>query len=385
MSKRLPVVWDADPHTIAKIAILKGYLNAWFRILGMRRAGETILYVDGFAGPGYYKNHAEGSPLAAMRVAESAIQVLGDKFIASKLHCAFIEDRKDRFELLTEATAPFIGKPHIGITRHNCEFVKGIELIQKELPGPFKGEGPLLVFADPFGGTGIPFSTFANCMQGDTAELLINLDADGIGRMFAAENNNHRETQLTELFGSDCWKHELTARGDLKLLSVQILDLYKKQLRTLPGVKFIWSFAMRGKQDALNYHLVFATKHHLGMEKMKEAMKAIDKSGTYMFSDAHAEQHVLFRDDKPEIYAEKLFKQFKDKAATMDDVHVFALSETPFLNAKSMLAVLEEQRRVQVEVHEGLTRKAGSFPEEKVKALHFGEFGGIVEQQEFGL
>ena len=73
MSKRLGVVWDADPHTIAKIAILKNYLHVWFRILGKTRRAQTLLYVDGFAGPGYYKNHNEGSPLAALSTANGAI------------------------------------------------------------------------------------------------------------------------------------------------------------------------------------------------------------------------------------------------------------------------------------------------------------------------
>jgi three-Cys-motif partner protein len=384
MSKRLPVVWDAHPHTIAKIAILKGYLNAWFRILAATHRGETILYVDGFAGPGYYSNHDEGSPLAAMRVADKTIQSLGDKFIAKKLHCAFIEDRSDRYQLLVEAAAPFVGKPHLGITKHNCEFVEGIELVRKELPAPFRGEGPLFVFADPFGGTGIPFSTFASCMQGDTAELLINLDADGIARIFSAENNN-RDAQLTELFGNECWRTELTAWGDLKRLSVQILDLYKKRLRTLPGVDFVRSFAMRGSKDAINYHLVFATKHPLGMRKMKEAMRAIDKTGAYSFSDAHAEQEVLFRDDKPEIYAEALFRQFAGMTVTLRDVNVFALSETPFPNPKAMLAVLEKQGRVRVEINGNESRKAGSFPEGKIKALQFGKFDTMTEQGELGL
>jgi len=64
MSKQLPVVWDAELRTVAKIAILKAYLNAWFRILGMKRPGQKILYVDGFAGPGRYRNYDEGSHLA---------------------------------------------------------------------------------------------------------------------------------------------------------------------------------------------------------------------------------------------------------------------------------------------------------------------------------
>ena len=52
MSKKLPTVWTATEHTKAKIAILKGYLDAWFRILGKTRKNQPILYVDGFAGPG---------------------------------------------------------------------------------------------------------------------------------------------------------------------------------------------------------------------------------------------------------------------------------------------------------------------------------------------
>lgn len=375
MSKNMPVVWPADAHTIAKIEILKGYLKAWFRILGKTRKGQTLLYVDGFAGPGCYSNHDEGSPLAALRVAQRAIFELGKDFIASRLHGAFIESNRERFEMLATVVSPFEGTPGIGITKKCCEFVEGIQQIRREVPGPFLGEGPLFVFADPFGGTGIPFKTFAECMQGDTAELLINLDADGIGRIFFAESNNNREAQLTDLFGSECWKEELTSKGDLKRLSVQILDLYKKRLRTLPDVRFIWSFAMRGNKDALNYYLVFATKHPLGLEKMKEAMKAIDKTGSYSFSDAHVEQQVLFRDDNDETYAKELFRQFEGQTTSMEDANLFALNETPFLNAKSMLATLEKQEMVKVETYGSEPRRAGSFPDDKVRALRFGQFG----------
>lgn len=384
MSRDLPVVWEADAHTIAKIEILKGYLRAWLRILGSTRKGQTILYVDGFAGAGRYRNHDEGSPLAALRVAQEAIFEMGPNFIAARIHGAFIESKRDRFNVLEEVVAPFVGKPGLGITKLCCEFAEGIELVRKEVPAPFRGEGPLFVFADPFGGTGIPFGTFAECMRGETAELLINLDADGIGRIFSAANNN-REEQLTDLFGNESWRDALTARGNLKRLSVQILDLYKERLRSLPGVSFIWSFAMRGKNDALNYHLVFATKHPLGLRKMKEAMKAIDKTGSYSFSDAHVEQLELFREDNAGKYAERLLDHFDGQTVQKHVVDQFALTETPFLDAIQILKVLEKQQRVQVVVRAGESRRAGSFPDEKVEALRFGSFGASNAQGEFSL
>jgi hypothetical protein len=52
--KKLPTVWTAPPHTIAKIEMLRAYLVAWFQILGRSRRGEDLLYVDGFAGPGEF-------------------------------------------------------------------------------------------------------------------------------------------------------------------------------------------------------------------------------------------------------------------------------------------------------------------------------------------
>ena len=380
MSKRLPTIWNAEPHTIAKIEILKYYLKAWFRILAATRKGEKLLYVDGFAGPGVYRNHPEGSPTAAIRIALEAVQELGARFIAKEIRCAFIESNTDRCEHLGKTIQEFETGHRVKITLKCCEFASGIEELRAEIPQPFCGEAPLFVFADPFGATQVPFSSLANCMQSDTAELLINLDADGIGRIFAA-GNPKRDEQLTDLFGTTEWQQKLTAR-DPKKLSVQILDLYKEQLRKLPGVDFVWSFAMRGRNDSINYHLVFATKHPLGMQKMKEAMKAIDSSGSFSFSDAHRDQQVLFRDDDAAIYAKLLFDTFQDQEVHWEPVRNFALNETPFINPKAMLATLERHHKLEVETHGNVARKHGSFPEERIKLLRFGRFGPTSSQQE---
>jgi|GEM_PF-602653 len=371
MSKRLPTIWDADPHTIAKIEILKNYLAAWFRILGTTRRAQTILYVDGFSGPGRYRNHDEGSPLAAMRVAASAISSMGEKFVASRLHCGFIESDPNRYREMVETIAPLERCSRLRTSKVCETFVSGIQKIRQEVPDPFNGKGPLFIFADPFGGTDTPFSTFAECMKSDTAELLINLDADGIGRIFAAESNNGREQQLTDLFGCECWRDRLTARNDLRILSVQILDLYKERLRTLPGVKYIWSFAMRGRHDMLNYHLVFASKHPLGLEKMKEAMRTIDKTGNYSFSDAHADQMDLFSECDEEVYARRMFSEFRNMTITLEQAHEYALNETPFTNAKSMLQRLQKLGHLAVEPNPGEKLKTGTFPDGKIKALSF--------------
>lgn len=216
-------------------------------------------------------------------------------------------------------------------------------------------------------------------MKGDRTELLINLDADGIGRIHEAETNNKRDEQLTELFGDESWREFLTAGSGLRKLSLQVLDLYLSRL-SLSGVRYTWPFAMRGRKDALNYYLVFATRHRLGLEKMKEAMKVIDHTGTYSFSDAHVGQ-TFFRDGTEQVYADMLFKKFDGHSIDLDVADEFALKETPLLNAKALLRLLEEQGRLEVEPVVGSKRHRGQFPPDKVYQLRFGQFAPNLPQQ----
>ena len=372
-------VWEATPHTLAKIVILKNYLQAWFRILGGSGRNESLLFVDGFAGPGRYACGAEGSPIASLKAANNALFSMGSTFSADHIHCVFIEKDADRFAELSKSVAAVSLHAKLRVEQHHCEFVDGIAKMESSNPSIFRSKAPTLVFADPFG-LGISFSTLANCMKGASSELLINLDVDGIARIFLARSNNNRESQLTDLFGDSSWKNEFDTGGDLKKITVQILSLYKKRLLSVPGVKFVWSFAMRGKHDSINYHLVFATKHPRGQQKMKEAMRTIDKSGSYSFSDAHSDQHVLFGDSDETFYAERLFQAYTGKVATMDEIAVFALNETPFMNAKRMLAHLESENRIQVKAANNYERRRGTFPDDKVESIAFGNFGALLKQ-----
>lgn len=105
---------------------------------------------------------------------------------------------------------------------------------------------------------------------------------------------------------------------------------------------------MRGKDDLLNYHLVFASQSPLGLEKMKEAMRGIDKSGSYCFSDGAVGMPMLFNFDDPKDYAEKLYKHFVSQTVSYPPVTKFALNETPFTNPISMLRVLDQQGLIDV-------------------------------------
>ena len=244
MSKRQDTVWKAEQHTIAKIKLLSAYLKAWLSILGISRRGEQVLYVDGFAGPGEYTNYPSGSPIAAITAANSVLGTHAAKWIAGNVHFAFIDSDPKRIETLKRKVESLRRHPNVRVYIHAESFVDGMALVRKEIPEPFTRRHPLFVFVDPFGATGFPFRTMQDILGSPCSEVLINLDADGIDRIFNAGDAAQRDKLLTDLFGSDCWRTELTMQGSSIDRCKSILDLYKKRLKTIPGVRYVFAFEM---------------------------------------------------------------------------------------------------------------------------------------------
>lgn len=72
-------------------------------------------------------------------------------------------------------------------------------------------------------------------------------------------------------------------------------DLSARQLRQVAGMKYVRSFQMRKAQDVTDYYLFYASSNLRGLQKRKEPMRRVDKSGSFGFSDAsNPEQLVLF-------------------------------------------------------------------------------------------
>lgn len=370
--KKFPTVWPAEPHTIAKIEILKSYLVAWFQILGRSKHGQDLLYVDGFAGPGEYTNYPVGSPLAALTAAQRSIELTADKWVAGKVHCAFIEPDPDRFKNLAEKISSFDLPSTISLHAYPETFTKGLESVKKEIPLPFNGQHPLFVFIDPFGATGVPFTVVAELLKSPCSEVLINLDADGIARIFKAGKSADHERNLTEIFAGDEWRPLFSTGDPFEVLCRKVLQLYKTKLRSIERVQYVFPFEMRTSAAVLNYYLVFASQHWLGLEKMKQSMRKIDKSGSYCFSDASVGQSSLFRFDNPEEHSLTLYDRFRGRETRYSELRDFALNETPFTNPKSMLKDLERNKHRIAEVKStDPKRREGTFNEKTLIYVRF--------------
>lgn len=127
---------------------------------------------------------------------------------------------------------------------------------------------------------------------------------------------------------------------------------------------------MRGGKDTLNYHLVFASRNPLGLTKMKEAMKTIDQSGSYCFSDGGIGQDVLFRFDEPADYVDVFHKTFMGRAVGYGEMNDFALNETPFINPKGMLRLLDDEGVFSVK-STNTRRRRGEFNEDSLTSVTF--------------
>jgi len=373
-AKQTDIIWEAEPHTIAKVEVLRAYLVAYFQILGTSKPGQSLLYVDGFAGPDEYRSFPRGSPSAALLAAQEAMRNSHDRWTARELHCAFIESDAKRFENMVRKIEPFRSLSGLQIHTYNTDFVTGLSRLRNDVPSPFRKAHPLFVFIDPFGATGAPFAAINDILTSDCSEILINLDADGIGRIFRAKGKANHDALLTAIYGDHSWGTELHDTQAFSVLCRKALHLYTEKLKAIAGVRYVFAFEMQSSSGTLNYFLVFASKHPLGLVKMKEAMKRIDQDGSYRFADADVAQPSLLRFDNPEQYAPGLHKHFEGRRVNYEsfdnEIRDYALNRTPFRNAKSMLAVLEKQNLISV-VSQDARRRKGTFKEGAVKAVEF--------------
>jgi hypothetical protein len=232
---------------------------------------------------------------------------------------------------------------------------------------------PRFAFIDPFGATKAPFALVRQLLASPLTEVLVNLDADGVGRILRAGDWAKHDLVLTSIFGDDTWKDELAAKDDFQTLCRQVLALYKKKLLAIPKVEFVWTFEMANKTDSIDYYLVFASRHPTGMRKMKESMKRIGQGREYRFCDAAAGQaHIdLFSDADMARASDLMRERFRGGTATYVDLDHFALTETSYLNPKKMVMRLEKLKVVEVVAKDGVNRRPNGFKEEEIEFVRF--------------
>jgi three-Cys-motif partner protein len=348
------IIWEIDPHTEAKHKILENYLKAWFPILSSFDYG--VNYIDGFAGPGEYKNGEKGSPVVALEVAlnHTAEFKKGIKFI-------FIEQDQKRAENLSKKINE-LDLPKDFATSVVCgEFDKVINEILDNLEEKNRLISPTFLFIDPFGFSGIPMTTIQRLLSYNMVEVFINFSVDSINRFIGTEEAGEH---IYELFGSKD-SVDIIFKNSI----VDLRDHY--QIILEQSAKYVRYFEMRNRQNKPVYYLFFATNNHYGHLKMKEAMWKVDPEGDFKFSDrTDPDQIVLLEKNNDDILCEELQSKFHSETVTVKTIEEYVFDKTAFIRKHMTAALKLAEVKEIIEVKEfktdGKKRRKNTFPNNAV-------------------
>jgi three-Cys-motif partner protein len=354
MPDELPTTWPADAHTLTKHQILKNYFEAWAPILAHAKgvASPELLFVDGFAGPGQYSTGEPGSPIVAINaildhalsiprpVRFRMIELCPERF---RVLCARIESLRPRIEASSRVVveAPILGECDTEIRKLIAE------RRTQRLP-----VGPALFFLDQFGYANVPMDLIRMVMENPKCEVLSYLNCK---RMNAYLSDETKWPTITAAYGDESWNSALSMHGEAR--QHHLIETYKQRIRSLAGVKYVWSFAMFGKNNELLYWLIFSTNSLKGLEQMKKAMWKADDSGSFRFSDRDAadpQGFLCFDDMRSDAYhADELYKRLSGRAMTEEEMEHFVLTQTPFYKFKKAVRLLCSQERAEMITNAG--------------------------------
>ncbi len=350
--------WDIEDHTRAKHAILRAYLNAWFPILGSRY--PTVVFVDGFCGPGRYTGGEPGSPLVALEAA------LGQKKpLLGNLVFLFTDQRLDRIEHLRSELAVVKVPSNFKVGAEHGRFDEVFSPLLDGLEQTGEGLAPTFAFLDPFGFAGLPFTLVARILANPHCEVFITFVVNAVQR-FLTHPEDEIRAEIESLFGSTEAFDIARAGGDR---TEQLRGLYQRQLQQF--ARFVRSFEIRDTPGHVLYYLFFASNDPLGHEKMKEAMWREDPEGRFRFVDnTDPTQLVLLSEDPVIPLARSVAARFAGKQVLAGEVLKWVMDETVFLHkhTRAALTSLEAGRRLEVLKFkaDGEKRRPRTFPVDAV-------------------
>jgi three-Cys-motif partner protein len=349
------VVWSLEPHTRGKHEVLRQYLGAWFPILGSSR--ESILFIDGFAGPGEYEGGEKGSPLIALDV----FRQHQAKFKA-KVTFIFIEKdaaRATHLKQIIERLRPDL-PANCQVTVLPGAFDQTMAKALDALDAQRKKLAPAFVMVDPFGVSDTPMEVLKRILRGGKTEVYISFMYEAINRFKATPEF---EKPLTELFGTTDWRKGIDLDGDAK--KDFFYGLYESQLRKA-GAKHVLHFDLY-EENRLVYAIFFATQHWLGADKMKQAIWSVAPFGTFAFHGTRSTQLTLGLDTTDYLALKTALQtRFRGEGwVSIEDVLEFVGSDqTDFhtgLAKKGVLVPMEDQGLIEVHLRAG--RRRHTYPD----------------------
>lgn len=274
-----------DTYTIrnrVKHQILTGYLVTY--LTALRNLADSIHYIDGFAGRGYYAEGEPGSPL-------QALDMLAKQPLPA--FASFVEDDRDNFEDLSAAisacpavnclnAAPLVC--HGSFENHVLDVLRSPAYRNYKRVATF-------AFVDPCGVKGVRMQDLVSLLDCRYGEILLLWNYDGLNRWLGYVAKQQRSvTELEEFFGS-----VEVAGSALELVRSRmpsadkefaLLELFFNSLKLRSGAQFMLPFRFEADAaERTSHYLIHCSKHGLAFRLMKEVMGSaatnVSESGTF--------------------------------------------------------------------------------------------------------
>jgi three-Cys-motif partner protein len=306
-----PIKWDYPRHTQVKHELLEKYLGGWLPILGSWH--KKLVIFDGFAGRGEYVDGSAGSPVILLQKADELLS-------AGKVEevvCAFVERDPNNFENLREVLQR-IAPLHPSVTVFGPRNEAFEDVVAKIMGDVGNEIAPSFWFIDPFGFTGMSFSSVQQLMSLKRSEVFITLMLRDIRRFLDHPN---LEQTFDRLFGTQEWREIVAsdATGDAK--EQLIRDLYVAQLRNL-GCKVTSFRVCEDEKLATLYYLIYATNHCKGRWLMKDVMHSQGANGLFAYLGPQDQyrrlQGTLIPIDTVGELKEQLLVKLRGRTVTFD-------------------------------------------------------------------
>ena len=336
---------DQTIQSLTKARIVSKYFVPWANLLGARarKRGETIRYVDLFAGRGKY---TDGNPSTPLLILQHVIDTpdLHDLFL-----CRFNDADRETALALEAAIQSLAGleklkhQPRIHCLAVDDKVAEWFEA---------KSYVATLTFLDPFGYAGLSARLIRATLKDEGSECVFFFN---FNRVNAAIGNDAVEEHIKRLFDAADAK---ILREELQgLSSVQREEAVVKKLAEvikLKHAKHVLSFRfLSDDATRTSHYLIFATKNDTGAKIMKDIMakeSSWAEGGTPSYECRPLPKNASLLDSLdpvPEL-ADELFTAFAGKTLSVAGVyleHGLARPYTPS-QYKEALKLLESESRV---------------------------------------
>ncbi len=178
------------------------------------------------------------------------------------------------------------------------------------------------------------------------------------------------QKHIDQLFGTKDWKTVLEGSDPQERLT-KAVELYRRQLVSRAGFKYVRTFSMYDRSNQAEYVLFFGTNSRKGLSEMKQAMWKADPLSGQVFSDrTDAGQMVLLHpgDDTGLRYI--LQKKFRGKGfVAIEEIEDFMLEQTAYSEVMHLkqrtLAPMEKEAPslINVQRPSGRRNRKGTYPD----------------------